>query len=62
MGGMKMKARSDYWGEIWVSLSSKQIEHATLQETVIGQLQLPGQSAAQPLHVFRHGVFELLGE
>jgi len=62
MGGMKMKARSDYWGEIWVSLRSKQIEHATLQETVIGQMQLPGQSTAQPLHMFRHGVFEVLGE
>jgi hypothetical protein len=34
-GGMTLKARSHYWGEIWVSLSTKQIEYATLQEDVL---------------------------
>ncbi len=59
-GGMKLQARSDYWGQIWVSLKTKQIEYATLYENVAGELQLPGQSQPQPLIVFRSGVFEPL--
>jgi len=59
-GGMTLKGRSDYWGEIWVSLATKQIEFATLQEVVTGELKLPGQDTAQPLNVFRIGTFEPL--
>lgn len=58
--GVVMKARSDYWGELWVSLVSKQIEYATLYEEVTGQMKLPGQDTAQPLSVFRVGFFEPL--
>jgi len=59
-GGMTLKGRSDYWGQIWVSLATKQIEYATLYEEVFGQMKLPGQTAAQPLSVFRTGTFEPL--
>lgn len=59
-GGMKLQARSDYWGQIWVSVKTKQVEHATLYENVAGELQLPGQKQPQPLIVFRSGVLELL--
>jgi hypothetical protein len=57
-GGMSLRARSDYWGQIWVSLKTKQIEYATLYENVSGELKLPGQDTPQPLSVFRSGVFE----
>lgn len=56
--GLNMKARSDYWGSIWVSLSTRQIEYATLNEEVTGQLTLPGQTSPQPLNVLRVGTFE----
>jgi hypothetical protein len=57
-GGMTLDGRSDYWGEIWVSLATRQIEHATLYEEVNGQMKLPGQNAPQPLSVFRIGSLE----
>lgn len=57
-GGMTLRARSDYWGQIWVSLKTKQIEYGTLYENVAGELKLPGQDKPQALIVFRSGVFE----
>ncbi|MDP9050937.1 MAG: hypothetical protein M3O31_09505 [Acidobacteriota bacterium] len=57
-GGMTMKARSDYWGEIWVSLATKQIEYGTIYENVTGELKLPGQDTPQNVSVFRAGAFE----
>lgn len=60
-GGLKMQARSHYWGQIWVSLADRQIEYATLYEVVAGELTLPGASSAQPIHVLRRGVFEPVG-
>ena len=57
MGGMTMNARSDYWGEIWVSLATKQIEYATLYEEVNGEMKLPGQDTPQLVSVFRIGDF-----
>lgn len=59
--GLTMKARSHYWGQIWVSLATRQIEYATLQEVVTGELTLPGATSAQPLNVLRRGVFEPVG-
>lgn len=56
--GMTLKARSHYWGDIWVSLDTRQIEYATLQEDVLGEMTLAGQDAAQVVSVFRAGVFE----
>lgn len=61
-GGMTLRARSDYWGQIWVSLKTKQIEYGTLYENVSGEMKLPGQDTPQPLSVFRSGVFEPLAE
>ena len=57
-GGMTLKGRSHYWGAIWVSLSSKQIEHATLDEDVLGEMRLAGQDKVQTISVFRSGVLE----
>lgn len=55
--GMTLKGRSDYWGEIWVSLSTRQIEYGTLYESVVGDLKLAGQDT-QVINVFRSGTFE----
>jgi hypothetical protein len=57
-GGVTIQGRSDYWGEIWVSLATKQIEYATINEEVNGELKLPGQDTPQLLSVFRIGSFE----
>jgi hypothetical protein len=59
-GGVTIQGRSDFWGEIWVSLSTKQIEYATIYEHVAGQMKLPGQDTPQPLSVFRIGTLEPL--
>jgi hypothetical protein len=59
-GGMTLKGRSHYWGEIWVSVASKQIEYATLQEDVLGEMTLAGQNAPRTISVFRTGIFEPL--
>jgi hypothetical protein len=55
--GMTLKGRSHYWGEIWVSLATKQIEYATLYEDVLGEMKLIGQDA-RVINIFRSGVFE----
>jgi hypothetical protein len=57
-GSMTLKARSHYWGEIWVSLATRQIEYATLFEDVLGEMTLAGQAAPRTINVFRSGVFE----
>jgi hypothetical protein len=57
-GGINLKGRSDYWGVIWVSLATKQIEYGTINENVFGQMKLAGQDAMQPLNVFRTGTLE----
>jgi hypothetical protein len=59
-GGVTIQGRSDFWGEIWVSLSTKQIEYATIYEEVSGQMKLPGQDTSLPLSVFRFGTLEPL--
>jgi hypothetical protein len=58
IGGFAMKGRSDYWGEIWVSLATKQIEYGTLYESVVADMKLPGQDRPQLINVFRSGVLE----
>jgi hypothetical protein len=52
-GGMSLKGRSDYWGEIWVSLATKQVEYGTIYEVVVGEMKLPGQATPQVLNIFR---------
>jgi hypothetical protein len=56
--GMSLIGRSDYWGQIWVSLKSRRIEYATLYEEVLGELTLAGQEKPQIISVFRIGAFE----
>ncbi len=58
VGGMTMRGRSDYWGQIWVSLTTKQIEYGTIYESVVGEMKLPGQEAAQTVNIFRNGSLE----
>jgi hypothetical protein len=58
IGGFTMKGRSDYWGEIWVSLATKQIEYGTLYESVVADMKLPGQDTPQLINVFRSGTLE----
>ena len=41
---VKMKGRSHYWGEVYISLIDKQIEYATLSEDVITDVLIKGQS------------------
>jgi hypothetical protein len=57
-GGMNLKGRSDYWGQIWVSLTTKQIEYGTLNDSVVGEMKLPGQETTQVINVFRSGTLE----
>ena len=59
-GGVTIQGRSDFWGEIWVSLATKQIEYATIYEEVSGEMKLPGQDTPQLLSVFRIGTLEPL--
>jgi len=58
--GVTIQGRSDFWGEIWVSLATKQIEYASIYEEVSGELKLPGQDTPQLLSVFRIGTLEPL--
>jgi len=57
-GGMSLIGRSDYWGELWVSLATKQIEYGTIYENVQGELKLAGQDTTQIISVFRIGTLE----
>jgi hypothetical protein len=41
---MSMNGRSHYWGEIYVSLSDKQIEYANLTEDVLTDVNFKGQA------------------
>lgn len=57
-GDFNVRGGSHYWGEIWVSLEDKQIEHGTLYENVVVETKMPGQENWQVGTVFRRGVFE----
>jgi hypothetical protein len=59
-GSMTLNGRSDYWGQIWVSLDTKQIEYGTLNESVMGEMKLAGQDTPQIVNIFRSGVLEPL--
>jgi len=59
-GGMTLNGRSDYWGQIWVSLATKQIEYGTINESVVGEMKLAGQDTPQIVNVFRSGALEPL--
>lgn len=53
-----LTGRSHYWGQIWVALSTFDIEYATLSEDVLGELKLPNQTAPMTINVFRIGVLD----
>lgn len=57
-GGMTLNGRSDYWGDIWVSLATKQIEYGTLYEVVVGEMKVPNQDATQVVNIFRQATLE----
>ena len=61
VGNMSFQGRSHYWGDIWVSLKDKQIEHATLFEDVLVEFKLPGQANKQLTGVLRKGTVEKTG-
>ncbi|MGA2186297.1 MAG: hypothetical protein ABSH47_25055 [Bryobacteraceae bacterium] len=61
-GTVALVGRSDYWGQIWVSLATKQIEYATLYEEVLGELTMPGMEKPMTISVVRVGVLEPAGQ
>jgi len=58
MPGVDMVGRSDYWGQIWLALDTREIEYATLFEEVTGQVTLSGQEKPLNIAVVRVGTFE----
>ncbi|MDR0743780.1 MAG: hypothetical protein LBF05_05445 [Tannerella sp.] len=42
---ISMRGRSHYWGEIYVSLSDKQIEYASLTEDVLTDVKFKSQAS-----------------
>jgi len=56
---LTMIGRSDYWGDMWISLRTREIEHATLYEEVSGELTLPKQPV-RPIQLLRKGELERL--
>lgn len=57
-GAMKMKGRTNYWGNIWVSLEDKQIEHATLYEDGLMELAFGEKTEKTLVNVFREITFQ----
>jgi hypothetical protein len=56
--GITLRGLSSYWGQIWISLATRQIEYGTINETVVGDLKLAGQDTTQTINVIRSGVLE----
>ena len=59
---VKLKGRSRYWGQIWISQETGQVEYGTLFEDVLGEMRLPGQANPLMINVFRTAIFEPLGK
>ena len=51
---MFMSGRSHYWGEIYVSLSDKQIEYANLTEDVLTDIEFKGQANRKLGYIVRN--------
>lgn len=49
---------SVYWGEIWVSVPDKQVEHATLHENVLMEFPGADPKAKIPKNIYRVGTFQ----
>jgi hypothetical protein len=56
----RLQGRSHYWGEIWVSLTDKQIEYATLYEDVLLELSDPNRQSKQLINPFRKATLQKL--
>jgi len=54
---MSVKGRSLYYGEIWISLSDKQVEYASMVEDVIMKLKSPAFPEEQLIELQREIVF-----
>lgn len=50
---LSMKGKSHYWGKIYVSLSDKQIEYATLTEDVFAEVKPAGADDTIPTYTAR---------
>lgn len=60
-GPMTIAARSDYLGDIWVSIRTRAIEYGTLFEEVAGTIaNSQAGNAPQPLHVIRVATLQRL--
>lgn len=55
---LKLRGRSHYWGEVWISLKDKQIEHAVLYEDVVMKMNLNGMKDEQLLDARREIIVE----
>ena len=51
---MSMTGRSHYWGEIYVSLSDKQIEYASLTEDVLTDISFKNQANSRLSYIVRN--------
>jgi len=54
---MQLQGRSTYWGDIWISLSDKQIEYAIGNEDVIVKMTTPN-NGEQRINLQREIVFD----
>lgn len=55
---MKLSGRSMYWGDIWVSLTDKHIEYATMYEDVVFKMTLKANNYEQRLDLQREIIFK----
>lgn len=53
-GNFMMKGRSHYWGEVYVSLSDKQIEYVNLTEDVLMEVKEKGSSESDIKYTVRY--------
>jgi len=58
----KLKGRSHYWGQIWISQETGNVEYGTLFEDVLAEMTLPGQTSPMMINIFRTATFEPLGK
>lgn len=57
-GNVTVTARSDYWGDMWISVRSRQLQAGTLMEEVAGTLQIDQKRL--PLQVLRIGKLDAI--
>lgn len=55
---LKMKGRSNYWGNVYLALDTKQIEFAELYEDVVSDIKIPGMEDLPKMNTIRTIVLE----